>query len=273
MSDTSQTDALAAEYVLGTLDADERAVAQALMRADEEFVAKVKQWERRLGELHLMVEPVEPEAGIWERIKSKMPPPSAAVSVPEPQVLEPQVLEPKALEPQALEPQVLEPAAPPAAALPPTVLAPPTAAVPEGAPAVVASAASEASPPAPDPAVAPPPAPPPSPPPLSPPAPPLAPPAPAKAPPPASAQVAPAAPEETVVVLRRRLRRWRALVALMSLLILVAAGLVGAWKFAPDELPTMLQPVELLRSLGAELPAPPPSPRRPPAPPESQFDE
>ena len=109
MNDTSQTDALAAEYVLGTLDANERAVAQALMAADEQFVVKVKWWERRLGELHLMVEPVEPEVGIWERIKSKMPPQSSAGRTPEPQVSEPQMLEPQVSEPQVLEPQVLEP--------------------------------------------------------------------------------------------------------------------------------------------------------------------
>ena len=68
-------DALAAEFVLGTLDSDERAHAQSLLGADEEFQAKVKVWERRLGELHLMVEPVEPDGQIWERIKAKMPQP------------------------------------------------------------------------------------------------------------------------------------------------------------------------------------------------------
>ena len=32
----------------------------------------VRIWERRLGELHLMVEPVEPDPQVWERIKPKM---------------------------------------------------------------------------------------------------------------------------------------------------------------------------------------------------------
>ncbi len=73
MSDSSQTDALAAEYVLGTLDGEEIAQAQVLIGTDPEFAAKVKRWERRLGELHLMVEPVEPDPRIWERVKSKMP--------------------------------------------------------------------------------------------------------------------------------------------------------------------------------------------------------
>ena len=56
-----ERDALAGEYVLGTLDANERAAAQGLLAANSEFAAKVRLWERRLGELHLMVEPVEPE--------------------------------------------------------------------------------------------------------------------------------------------------------------------------------------------------------------------
>ena len=50
----SDTDALAAEYVLGTLDAEERNGAQALLAADPDFAGKVKLWERRLGELASM---------------------------------------------------------------------------------------------------------------------------------------------------------------------------------------------------------------------------
>jgi hypothetical protein len=69
---SGNTDALAAEYVLGTLDPEERTQAQALLTIDQEFVAKVQLWERRLGELHLMVEPVEPDAKIFERIKGKL---------------------------------------------------------------------------------------------------------------------------------------------------------------------------------------------------------
>ena len=64
--------ALAAEYVIGTLDPDERARANALLDIDEGFRALVRAWERRLGELHLMVEPVEPETKIWTRIRGKL---------------------------------------------------------------------------------------------------------------------------------------------------------------------------------------------------------
>jgi hypothetical protein len=92
MTELEHTDALAAEYVLGTLDADERAQARALLTVDAAFVLKVQFWERQLGELHLMVEPVEPDPELWTRIKTKMvemqskPPPPR---LPEPQNLEP----------------------------------------------------------------------------------------------------------------------------------------------------------------------------------------
>ncbi|MCC7348709.1 MAG: anti-sigma factor, partial [Variibacter sp.] len=64
-------DVLAAEYVLGTLDADDRANAQMLMAIDPAFAASIAAWERRLGELHALVEPVEPAPANWEWIKAR----------------------------------------------------------------------------------------------------------------------------------------------------------------------------------------------------------
>jgi len=61
-------DGFAAEYVLGTLDAEERAQADALLLVDQDFAAKVRQWERRLGELNVLVAPIEPREPVWERI-------------------------------------------------------------------------------------------------------------------------------------------------------------------------------------------------------------
>lgn len=63
-------DALAAEYVLGTLSAEERTHAEVMIGMDQGFVEIVRQWERRLGELNVMVEAVEPPAKIWDEIKS-----------------------------------------------------------------------------------------------------------------------------------------------------------------------------------------------------------
>jgi anti-sigma-K factor RskA len=63
-------DALAAEYVLGTLSAEEREQAEALLAVDSGFAQTVRLWEHRLGELNVMVEAVEPPADLWERIKN-----------------------------------------------------------------------------------------------------------------------------------------------------------------------------------------------------------
>ena len=67
-------DTLAAEYVLGTLSAEEREHAEALLTFDSGFEAAVRQWERRLGELNVMVEAVEPPTELWDRIKHEVTP-------------------------------------------------------------------------------------------------------------------------------------------------------------------------------------------------------
>jgi hypothetical protein len=82
MNETGDIDSLAAEYVLGTLDANERAQTQALLTVDQALAAKVRIWERRLSELHLMVEPIEPENEIWDRIRHKVPRPAPPVPPP-----------------------------------------------------------------------------------------------------------------------------------------------------------------------------------------------
>jgi len=74
MTHDEDQEALAAEYVLGTLDADERAQAQTRIGIDKSFADVVRRWERRLGELHLMVDAVDPPANTWERIKAGIAP-------------------------------------------------------------------------------------------------------------------------------------------------------------------------------------------------------
>jgi anti-sigma-K factor RskA len=71
----------AAEYVLGTLDADERLGAQALMAADSRFAEMVRAWERRLGELTALIASVEPPPHTWERIKAAVAPSASASRV------------------------------------------------------------------------------------------------------------------------------------------------------------------------------------------------
>src|SRR4051812_31730518 len=61
---------LAAEYALGTLDADERAQVETMMNVDSNFVLVVEAWERKLGVLTEMVGTVEPRPEVWDRIRA-----------------------------------------------------------------------------------------------------------------------------------------------------------------------------------------------------------
>jgi anti-sigma-K factor RskA len=85
--------ALAAEYALGTLDADERAQVETMMAVDKDFTAIVEAWQQKLGVLNQMVGSVEPRPEVWDRIK-------AATGLGEPQA--PLVL-PEAPPPAAIE--------------------------------------------------------------------------------------------------------------------------------------------------------------------------
>jgi hypothetical protein len=396
MSELEHTDALAAEYVLGTLDAGERAQARALLNVDPGFVAKVQFWERRLGELHTMVEPVEPEPGLWLRIKARMTEPQAEpVSLPEPQNLEPppaavaaevaprgapslEEIEATIAEAtaalnadmaQATPPRAPVAAADEAAATQAPMDEAPTAEAPaaevpaaevlsfdaievtisettvtlgadaahesspdaaaaalDGASAATSAEAAPASPaeaaPAPGWEAAPAPAaeaapawetvpaapaePMPAAPVLTvaevadatataettapveapavqtPPEPmavePLVPAS--ELPPPPVAPVVTAEekwtpavePQQAVMAARRGLRRWRAFALLMTLVVLAVAALLAAWRFAPERVPPMLRPLELMRQMGVTIPAGAPPPRRP-LPPQTQFDE
>src|SRR5258707_15871445 len=62
--------ALAAEYALGTLDAEERAQAEAMMSVDKDFTAMVDAWAYKLGALNQMVGSVEPSPEVWDKIKA-----------------------------------------------------------------------------------------------------------------------------------------------------------------------------------------------------------
>jgi anti-sigma-K factor RskA len=62
--------ALAAEYALGTLDADERALVETMMIVDHGFMEVVDAWDRKLAPLHQMVEAIEPPPHLWGNIQS-----------------------------------------------------------------------------------------------------------------------------------------------------------------------------------------------------------
>ena len=323
MSELDHTDAVAAEYVLGTLDFDERAQARTLRDADEAFAAKVELWERRFGELHLMVEPVEPDSKIWARIKAKMsevpqqgrlpqldvPPPAPAAAPAEPPSLDaieaaisqaattltseataaaaaPEISAPAAQETPPPTSDMIPAPAPDATVTPApeATTATPVAEATSAAPALEATAApapEATSAPTSEATSAP----------ISQAPPtstsdgivaqasaietmsgaPAVPPSVAALQPPSEAPAPGVEPAIAVPAVHRRLRRWRAFAILMTLVVIAVAALLAAWRFAPDRVPPMLQPVELMRHLGVALPAAP-APRRPP-PPESQFDE
>jgi anti-sigma-K factor RskA len=81
--------ALAVEYALGTLDADERAQIESRMSVDKDFTAMVRAWEYKLGVLNEMVGSVEPRPELWDRIKS-----ITGVSQPQEPVVLPEVARP-----------------------------------------------------------------------------------------------------------------------------------------------------------------------------------
>jgi hypothetical protein len=306
MSDPAQSDALAAEYVLGTLDFDERTQAQALLVIDPEFVAKVLLWERRLGELHLMVEPVEPDGKIWDRIKAKMPPPPPPPPTPEIKPAEPPVEPPISAEttsapPTSAPPPTSEPPAaeasgaeamsaatpepspsfdPLAAQLPPAPSIPSPASLvpnltPSVTPGVLPTSVSSPGSVLPSSMARPMPSSladiPPVPGFLTSPPPQTAGPASA-----AAAVLSPSVPLPAPLELEDRTPRvrrggafWRMLAMLMTLVVVALGGLIAAWRFAPEHVPPALQLIELMRAAGIN--AGPPA--RKPAPPESQFDE
>jgi len=87
--------ALAAEYALGTLSADERALVETMMIVDHGFMEVVDAWDRKLSPLHQMVAPVEPPPHLWDNI-------SAALGLvgPQPVVAEEPKPEPVAEQPE-----------------------------------------------------------------------------------------------------------------------------------------------------------------------------
>jgi anti-sigma-K factor RskA len=314
MSELDYTDALAAEYVLGTLDLEERTRARTLLDADQAFAANVELWERRFGELHLMVEPVEPEAKIWARIKAKMSEVREKTQFPEPDVAPPASAAPAAEPPsldvieaaisQATTTLTSEAAAAAATEATPVQTSeetpvptseemplptseemplptseemqmsaseatptPASEATPAPASEATSAPISDTTPaptadatPAPIAAVEPE---------SSTPVVPL--PAADAVEAPSEARTPAVEPATAVLVVHRRMRRWRAFAILMTLVVAAVAALLAAWRFLPDRVPPMLQPVELMRQMGVALPAAP-APRRP-APPGSQFDE
>jgi anti-sigma-K factor RskA len=129
MIENPDKEVLAAEYVLGTLGLAERVQVQQMIASDPTFAALVRDWERRLGELNVLVTPVEPPPAILDWIKARHasgdpirdvlaeePPPAAAEPAP--------TIVPPAAEPATVAPAAEPATIAPAAAVPPAIESP-----------------------------------------------------------------------------------------------------------------------------------------------------
>jgi anti-sigma-K factor RskA len=72
MTDRQDIDVLASEYVLGTLDADERAAFASRRMREPAVDAAIVNWERRLGPLAGMVPPVQPPTELLAKIERRV---------------------------------------------------------------------------------------------------------------------------------------------------------------------------------------------------------
>ncbi len=72
MTGADDIDGLAAEYVLGTLDASERAAVSARRQREPQLNAAIASWERRLAPLNEAVPEVAAAPGTWQKIEARI---------------------------------------------------------------------------------------------------------------------------------------------------------------------------------------------------------
>jgi anti-sigma-K factor RskA len=72
MTDEGDIDMLAAEYVLGTLPADERTAVALRSRHDKPLAAAIAAWEARLSPLAEAIAPREVPSHLWARIEQRL---------------------------------------------------------------------------------------------------------------------------------------------------------------------------------------------------------
>ncbi|MDN3276454.1 anti-sigma factor [Frankia sp. RB7] len=214
--------ALAAEYALGTLDADERAQVATMMAVDQEFAAVVQSWEYRLGVLNQMVGTIEPRPIVWENIRREIartmssqdsfePPPvlsDAPPPLPDFSSLEPTSPEPPLPEPPSLD--VQQPAPPQSD----------SDVIPDIAPQFIPQTH------APDPRVAP------------------------------VTQV-PIVDDTNVIYLESRVKRWRNVASVVGALAAALLVTLSLQIFSPDALPGVLRPAPRIQTVELKTPAAP----------------
>lgn len=80
MTDREDIDMLAAEYVLGTLDHDERASVTVRRHREPELAAAIDAWQQRLMPLGDQVENMQPSADVFAKIAQRISNASAPLS-------------------------------------------------------------------------------------------------------------------------------------------------------------------------------------------------
>lgn len=217
--------ALAAEYALGTLDADERAQVATMMAVDQEFAAIVQAWEFRLGVLNQMVGTIEPRPIVWENIQREIaqaissqdssgtppvpsdapPPPLSEFYSPEPSTTESSAPESSTTESPAPEPPSPESSSDAIPIFPPQF-------VPQTH--------------APDPRVAP-------------------------------VTPAPVVDDSNVIYLENRVKRWRNVASAVGALAAALLVTLSLQIFLPDALPGVLRPAPRIQTVEVKAPAAP----------------
>jgi anti-sigma-K factor RskA len=76
MSAHQDRDLLAAEFVLGSLEGNDRREAERLLAEDAGFARSVAAWQQRLAPLATLVPAVTPPAGLWGAIEARIDPPA-----------------------------------------------------------------------------------------------------------------------------------------------------------------------------------------------------
>ncbi|OKO70809.1 anti-sigma factor [Bradyrhizobium sp. AS23.2] len=225
MAYTEDHIALAAEYVLGTLDADERAQVETMMAVDKAFADVVQAWAFRLGALNQMVGSVEPRPIVWENIRSELartafaqePPALPEAPPPPPPVPEFSSLDTSPPETPSEDAQQPEPQ-PPEAEQPETERPAPDA-LPDVLPIFMPQVH------APDPEVA-------------------------------RALQVPVVDSTNVIGLESRVKRWRTIASALGALAAALLVTLSLQIFQPDALPGALRPAPRIQTVEVKTPAP-----------------
>jgi anti-sigma-K factor RskA len=237
MAYTEDHIALAAEYALGTLDADERAQVETMMAVDPAFADIVQAWAYRLGVLNQMVGTIEPRPIVWENIRAELArtafaqqPPAQAEAEPPPPPPVPEAFAfdtaPTEMssaatpptEPPPVESQPDEP--PPSEAQPPETARPADDALPDITPVFMPQVH------APDPDVV-------------------------HAPP------APVVDNTNVIRLEGRVKRWRTVASAVGALAAALLVTLSLQIFRPDALPGALRPAPRIQTVEVKMPGTP----------------